>query len=92
MLKKTFLTIIIFNLIFIAWQSILGISLSTQGDILNDRLLAIQEIQNQIDLLDNQIVYQGNLEKISIIANQKGFVPAKIIRYSSESLADAKLK
>ena len=90
--KYLFTIIIGINLILFAWQTALGISLSTKGDILNDRLLAIEAMQNQIDLLDNQIAKEGNLQQVSLLAGQKGFVPSKIIRYASESLADANMR
>ena len=90
--KYLFTIIIGINLILFAWQTALGISLSTKGDILNDRLLAIEAMQNQIDLLDNQIAKEGNLKQVSLLAGQKGFVPSKIIRYASESLADANMR
>lgn len=90
MFKKIQITIVALNLFLFISQVIFSINLSTQGDILSQKLSSAQSVKMEVDLLEKQIAEKSSLDQVYQKAKILGFVPVKIIKLGSITLATAK--
>jgi len=80
MIKKLSITLITINFLLLIWQSILNISLSTQGDKLSQYVNQLDSVTSQNDILMALINQNSSLPQISEKATKLGFVSATITR------------
>lgn len=92
MIKKIFIILATLNITAYLWQSILSLSLSTKGDLLAQKMIAIDTTKNEIDSLEYHIVKANSLENAQEFAQKLNFTSINFTRFTTDSLADAKSK
>lgn len=92
MFKKSITLIILTNLGLYIWQTILSISLSTQGDTLSESIYQIRLVKNQIDQLKQETINTSSLTYIYPRVVSKGFIPVEVVSFKQLQLASARLK